>query len=69
MSRNSFMKLAVGTAFLLGTTGCGGGVPPAGSRAVVPADYKEKEKIMAEGFKNMMKQRAATTKVKARRTR
>ncbi len=38
----------------LAVTGCGGG-PADGDRAVLPADYKEKEAKYAEGFRAMMK--------------
>ncbi len=46
----------------LASSGCGGDVPPTGSRAVQPADYKEKEKVIADGFKAMMKEQAAAKK-------
>jgi hypothetical protein len=51
---------------LAGPIGCGGNLPPAGSQAVVPPDYKEREKKIADGFKEMMKQKAESKSKKTR---
>ncbi|WP_435008500.1 hypothetical protein P12x_005707 [Tundrisphaera lichenicola] len=40
-------------------TGCGvsGGTPASGSQAVLPPDYKAREKEIADGFKATMKRK------------
>jgi len=51
---------------LAGPIGCGGNLPEEGARAVVPPDYKEREKKIADGFKEMMKQKAEDKSKKTR---
>jgi len=54
------------SCILLVMAGCGGGVPETGARAVLPADYKAREKEISDGFKAMMKQQAAEKQKKSR---
>ena len=42
---------------LLGMAGCDEGTPPSGSRAIVPADHLEKQRVKIEQFMANMKAR------------
>jgi hypothetical protein len=45
-------------AVLLGIAGCDGGTPPDGSRAIVAAQYLEKQRAKIQQIRSAMKSRA-----------
>jgi hypothetical protein len=49
---------------LLGMTGCDGGVPPSGSRAVAPADLLEQQRVRLAAMKTKMKTQPLSKPVK-----
>ena len=65
MSRHCLLGLAAIFLTLIGAAGCGGGVPEPGSQAIQPANYKEREKEISDGFKAMMKEQQAAKQKKA----
>jgi hypothetical protein len=56
--RRGARHLALGLA-LLCTVGCGGGAPPDGARALVPADHLEQQRLKLVQWKASLKAQPA----------
>jgi hypothetical protein len=52
--------LAVMGLVLFGMAGCDEGAPPSGSRAIVPADHLEQQRVKMEQLKATMKVRLSS---------
>jgi hypothetical protein len=55
MTRRRPARPAILGLVLLGMTGCDTGIPPSGSRAVVPADLLEQQRVKVAEMKTKMK--------------
>ncbi len=52
--------------FLFGMTGCGGGLPPEGSRAITPQDLLARQQVKIAEAKAKMKARSISSPIKHR---
>jgi hypothetical protein len=51
---------------LLGMAGCDAGIPPSGSRAIVPANHLEQQRVKLAEMKTKMKTQPFSSPVKRR---